>query len=100
MGYPARYGIGEGLFKFMGDSTTKPLALQTGDIDMVDSITTAHDLRLLRKSPDFHVSDPLSTRDAFSYIKHQGVLAHNPLREAILLAIMVVNQQFDLAICS
>ncbi len=72
---------------YMEDSTTKSLALQAGDIDMVDSITTAHDLDTLRKSPDFTVSETLSTRAAFSYINHAGVLGNETLRQAVLLAI-------------
>ncbi len=72
---------------YMEDSTTKSLALQAGDIDMVDSITTSHDLDTLRKSPDFNVSETLSTRTAFSYINHNNVLGNDVLREAVLLAI-------------
>ncbi len=72
---------------FMEDSTTKSLALQAGDIDMVDSITTAHDLNSLRNSPDFTVSETLSTRAAFSYINQKGILENEILRQAILLAI-------------
>ncbi len=72
---------------FMEDSTTKALALQAGDVDIVDSITTAHDLELLRNSEDFNVHDTLSTRTAFSYLNYDGVLSDDNLREAILLAI-------------
>lgn len=72
---------------FMDDSTTKSLALQAGDIDLVDSITTAHDLDTLRNSSEFNVTETLSARTAFSYINYDGVLANDTLREAILLAI-------------
>lgn len=72
---------------FMEDSTTKSLALQAGDIDLVDSITTPHDLDTLRNSPDFNVSETLSARTAFSYINYEGILANDILREAVLLAI-------------
>lgn len=72
---------------YIDDSTTKSLALQAGDIDLVDSITTAHDLDILRNSSDFNVTETLSARTAFSYINYDGVLANDTLREAILLAI-------------
>lgn len=72
---------------FIEDSTTKSLALQAGDIDLVDSITTAHDLDTLRNSSEFNVTETLSARTAFSYINYDSVLANDTLREAILLAI-------------
>lgn len=72
---------------FMDDSTTKSLALQAGDIDMVDSITTANDLALLKSSSDFNVAETLSARTAFSYINYEGVLGNDDLREAVLLAV-------------
>ncbi|OON98814.1 MAG: peptide-binding protein [Epulopiscium sp. Nele67-Bin004] len=72
---------------FMEDSTTKSLALQAGDIDMVDTITTAYDLDFLRASDDFVLAETLSTRTAFSYVNYDGVLANDTLREAILLAV-------------
>lgn len=72
---------------FMEDSTTKSMALQAGDIDMVDSITTSYDLDLLKKSKDFTVSETLSARTAFSYVNFEGVLENDTLREAVLLAI-------------
>lgn len=72
---------------FMEDSTTKALALQAGDVHIVDSITTIYDLESLRNSEDFNTSEMLSARTAFSYINHDGVLGNDALREAILLAI-------------
>ncbi|MFI3231176.1 MAG: ABC transporter substrate-binding protein [bacterium] len=72
---------------FMEESTTKSLALQSGDIDICDSITTSYDLDLLRSSSDFNLSETLSARTAFSYINYDGILADDTLREAILLAI-------------
>ncbi|OON93025.1 MAG: peptide-binding protein [Candidatus Epulonipiscioides saccharophilum] len=72
---------------YMEDSTIKAMALQSGDVDIVDSITTAHDLKLLRDSPDFNVAETVSTRTAFSYINYEGILKNDVLREAILLAI-------------
>ncbi len=72
---------------FMEDSTTKSLALQSGDVDIVDSITTAHDLQTLKSSSDFVVTETESARTAFSYMNFEGVLSNDSLREAILLAI-------------
>lgn len=73
--------------KFMTDSTTKALALQSGDIDFADSITTSNDLDFLRNSKDYEVYETLSARTAFSYINHDGILANDVLREAVLLAV-------------
>ncbi len=72
---------------YMEDSTTKSLALQSGDVDIVDSITTTNDLKLLRESDAFNVSETVSTRTAFTHMNHNGVLGNDVLREAILLAI-------------
>ena len=72
---------------YMEDSTTKALALQSGDIDMVDSITTANDLKILRESDQFNVSETVSTRTAFTHMNHDGILGNDTLREAILLAV-------------
>lgn len=72
---------------YMTDSTTKALALQSGDIDFTDSITTSNDLDYLRNSKDFTVYETLSARTAFSYINHNGVLSNDTLREAVLLAV-------------
>lgn len=86
------YWKGEVLFAnmeliYMTDSTTKALALQSGDVDFVDSITTSNDLEFLRNSEDYSVYETLSARTAFSYINFDGVLADDTLREAMLLAI-------------
>ncbi len=72
---------------YMEDSTIKSFALQAKDVDIVDSITTAHDLKMLRESEDFNVAETVSTRTAFSYINHDGVLGNDTLREAVLLAV-------------
>ncbi len=72
---------------YMTDSTTKALALQSGDVDLVDSITTSKDLEFLRNSEDYNVYETLSARTAFSYINQEGILGNDVLREAVLLAI-------------
>lgn len=72
---------------YIEDSTTKSLALQAGDIDLVDSITTSHDLDTLRDSSEFNVTETLSARTAFSYINNDGIMGNDTLREAVLLAI-------------
>lgn len=72
---------------YMTDSTTKALALQAGDVDLVDSITTSNDLDTLRDSEEFNVHETLSARTAFSYVNHQGVLANDILREAVFLGV-------------
>lgn len=72
---------------FIGDSTTKALALQAGDVDMVDSVTTSYDLDTLRKEDGFTVNETMSARTGFSYVNYNGVLGNDVLREAIFLAV-------------
>lgn len=72
---------------FIDDNTTKAMALQNGDVNVVENITTSNDLKTLKESSDFNVSETTGVRTGFSYINEKGVLKNSDLRNAILMAI-------------
>lgn len=72
---------------FIEDSTTKAMALQNGDIDVAENINTANDLKNLKDSADFNVSETIGVRTGFAYINQNGILANDDLRKAILMAV-------------
>lgn len=72
---------------FIEDSTTKAMALQNGDVDVVENINTANDLKTLKDSDDFNVSETVGVRIGFAYINQKGILKNDDLRQAILTAI-------------
>ncbi len=72
---------------FIDDSSTKAMALQSGDVDIVENIVTSSDLDKLRNSSDFNVSETIGMRCGFSYINQKRVLGDDTLRKAVLLAL-------------
>lgn len=72
---------------FIEDNTTKAMALQNGDVDVVENITTSNDLAKLKESSDYNVSQTVGVRIGFAYMNQDGVLANKDLRKAILTAI-------------
>lgn len=72
---------------FIGDTTTKSLALKSGDVDLVENIVSSNDLDNLKESKDFNVSEATGVRIGFSYMNQKGILANADLRNAILLAL-------------
>ncbi|WP_455537751.1 ABC transporter substrate-binding protein [Terrisporobacter sp.] len=72
---------------FIEDSTTKAMALQNGDVDVVENINTANDLKKLKDSPDFNVTETVGVRTGFAYINQKGILKNDDLRRAILTAV-------------
>lgn len=74
---------------FMGDSTTKAMAIKSGSVDLVENVTTATDLAELKADTDnYYVSETNGVRCAFSYINQaEGkFLANDTLRKAVLMA--------------
>ncbi len=69
------------------DSSTKAMALQSGDVDLVENITTASDLEALKSDSAYYVSTTAGVRVGNTYFNFNGVLGNDALREAILLAI-------------
>ncbi len=72
---------------FINDSSTKAMALQSGDVDLVENITTASDMEKMKADPNFHVSVAPGVRTANSYMNVKGVLGNKDLRRAIMMAL-------------
>ncbi|MBD8047557.1 ABC transporter substrate-binding protein [Clostridium faecium] len=72
---------------FIDDSSTKAMALQSGDIDLIENITTASDLSTLSEDEEYYVSIAPGVRTANSYINYKGVLENEALRQAIMMAL-------------
>ena len=72
---------------FINDSSTKAMALQSGDVDLVENITTASDLEKLKSDPNYHVSVAPGVRTAKSYMNFKGALGNKALRQAIMMAL-------------
>mgnify|MGYP001851649021 CR=1 FL=1 len=69
------------------DSSTKAMALKSGDVDLAENITTASDLEELKGNPEYYVSTTAGVRLGNSYFNYNGVLANDALRQAIQYAI-------------
>ena len=69
------------------DSSTKAMALKSGDVDLVENITTPSDLAELEADSDYYVSATAGVRLGNSYFNFHGVLGNNALRQAILCAV-------------
>lgn len=72
---------------FIDDSSTKAMALQRGDIDVVENITTASDVKSLSGDPAYDVSTAASVRTGNSYFNFKGILGNAALRQAIIMAL-------------
>lgn len=72
---------------FIEDSATKAMALQSGDMDAVENVTTASDLQKLEDNPAYYVQTAAGVRTGNSYMNFHGQLANDALRQAVLLAI-------------
>lgn len=72
---------------FIDDSSTKAMALQSGDMDVVENITTASDLEKLSADSAYAVSTAAGVRTGNAYMNFQGVLSNPALRQAILMAL-------------
>ena len=69
------------------DDTTKAIALQAGDIDLTENITSATDLEQLMADPAYHVHRLAGMRTGFAYVNMAGVLGQNEaLRQAVMMA--------------
>lgn len=72
---------------FINDSSTKAMALQSGDVDLVENITTASDLEKLAADDQYYISTASGVRTGNSYMNFKGVLSNETLRQGILMAI-------------
>lgn len=72
---------------YMSDSSTKAMAIQSGDVDVVENITTASDLESLKNNPAYTVKSTAGGRLANTYFNFHGQLGNETLRQAIQYAI-------------
>jgi len=72
---------------FIDDSSTKAMALQSGDIDLVENITTPSDLEKFKNDGKYHVSVAPGVRTGNAYMNFKGVLGNEVLRQAIMMAL-------------
>ena len=69
------------------DSSTKAMALKSGDVDLAENITTPSDLAELEADPAYHVSTTAGVRLGNSYFNFNGILGNEALRQAIQYAV-------------
>ena len=72
---------------FMGDNSAKTMALQSGQVDLVENITNVADIQKFQDSDDYTVDIAPGVRCGFSWMNFDGVLGNKTLRQAILMAI-------------
>lgn len=72
---------------FINDSSTKAMALKNGDIDLVENITTASDVKALSGDKNYYVSTAAGVRTANAYMNFHGVLKNAALRQAIMMSL-------------
>jgi peptide/nickel transport system substrate-binding protein len=72
---------------YVSDSSTKAMALQSGEVDLTENVATISDLQNLIDSSDYNVDVAAGLRCGFSYINQNGVLGNDDLRKAVLMAI-------------
>ena len=68
----------------MGDASAKTMALQSGQVDLVENITNVSDIQDFKDNPDFTVDIASGVRCGFSWMNFDGVLGNKTLRQAIL----------------
>lgn len=72
---------------FIEDDTTKAMALQSGDIDLAENVTTISDLQKLEADDAFYVSKKTGVRAGFALVNFNGILANDALRQAVFMAV-------------
>ena len=72
---------------FMGDNSAKTMALQSGQVDLVENITNVADIQNFQDNDDYTVDIASGVRCGFAWMNFDGVLGNKTLRQAILMAI-------------
>ena len=72
---------------FIEDDTTKAMAIESGDIDLTENITTISDLQKLEGDDAFYVSKKTGVRTGFALVNFDGILGNDTLRQAVFMAI-------------
>ena len=69
----------------MGDASAKTMALQSGQVDLVENITNVADIQKFKDDPDFTVDIASGVRCGFSWMNFNGILANKTLRQASMI---------------
>lgn len=72
---------------FIEDDTTKAMALESGDIDLAENVTTISDLQKLEADDAYYVSKKTGVRAGFALVNFNGILANDALRQAVFMAV-------------
>lgn len=72
---------------FMGDASAKTLALQSGQVDLVENITNVSDIKKFQDDENYTVDIASGVRCGFSWMNFDGILTNKTLRTAILMGI-------------
>ena len=69
-------------------ANTKAMALEAGDVDLVENITATEDLARFEGDPDnFNFSQAQGVRCGFAYVNQDGILGDEIIRQAIQFAL-------------
>lgn len=72
---------------FMGDNSAKSMALQSGQVDLVENITSVSDIKKFQEDENYTVDIASGVRCGFSWMNFDGVLGNKTLRQAIVMGI-------------
>ena len=72
---------------YMGDNSAKAMALESGQVDLVENITNVADIQDFQDNDDYTVDIASGVRCGFAWMNFDGVLGNKTLRQAILMAI-------------
>lgn len=72
---------------YMGDASAKAMALQSGQVDLVENITNVSDLQKLEEDENYTVDIASGVRCGFAWVNFNGVLGNETLRQAMLTGI-------------
>ena len=72
---------------FMADAAAKTNALKSGQVDFVENISNAADIKTIQDDPNFELTIGAGIRTGFAYMNQKGILKNKALRQAILTAI-------------
>lgn len=67
---------------YMGDNSAKAMALESGQVDLVENITNVADIQKFQDSDDYTVDIAPGVRCGFSWMNFDGVLGNKTLRQA------------------
>ena len=74
---------------FIKDATSKYMALENGDVDVIENVSNISDLENVKKSDKYNVSEVVGGRTGFAYINQDKdrALANDDLRKAVLMSV-------------